>query len=49
MVKTDINGAYIQTPMTGESVDMRVTNQVVNLFSKYRRFVDERGVMCTMM
>jgi hypothetical protein len=49
MVKIDINGAYVQTPMRGESVYMRinskVTGQVVKLFPKYKRFVDERGVM----
>ena len=53
MVKIDIKGAYVQTPMTGESVYMRlnpkVTSKVVNLFPKYKAFVDERGVMYTVM
>jgi Reverse transcriptase (RNA-dependent DNA polymerase) len=53
IIKTDIKGAYVQTSMSGDPVYIRInpkiTKQIVQLFPKYGKFVDDRGYMYTVM
>jgi hypothetical protein len=53
IVKIDIKGAFVQTPMTGDPVYMRInpkiTKQITELFPKHSKFVDKGGFMYTVM
>jgi hypothetical protein len=45
--KIDVKGAFIQTPMEGEPIYMKISkglaSRVVRLYPEYARFVDEKG------
>jgi hypothetical protein len=52
-VKIDIKGAFVQTPMKGESTYMRLdkslTEHVINLFPNLKGFVEADGSLYTLM
>ena len=51
--KIDINGAFVQTPMTGESVYMQISPKIVlyivAMFPEFEEFVEENGTMVVLM
>jgi hypothetical protein len=53
VAKIDVKGAFIQTPMDGESVymkiDPKITACVVNLYPKLKEFVKADGCLYTVM
>jgi len=53
MSKVDIKGAFVQTPMTGPPVYLRlnkkIASQVVHIYPEYRDFLQPDGSMLTQM
>jgi hypothetical protein len=45
--KIDVKGAFVQTPMEGEPIYMRIgkdlTSRIVELYPEYSRFIDRKG------
>jgi hypothetical protein len=45
--KIDVKGAFVQTPMEGEPIYMRIgkdlSSRIVELYPEYSRFVDDKG------
>jgi hypothetical protein len=53
VAKVDVKGAFVQTPMEGESVFMRVdrkiTEYVIELYPEMKKYVDDDGCLYTVM
>ena len=51
--KIDIKGAFVQTPMTGESVYMQISPKIVlyivAMFPEFEKFIEENGTMVVLM
>jgi hypothetical protein len=51
--KIDVKGAFVQTPMEGELIYMKIgkslASRIIELYPEYSRFVDDKGNLYTEM